>query len=70
MTDDARTLLVFVSSSRSGPSRRMESLLAHLARKERATGLGHGLETPDAPRDGGPFRPEHLPLGWGVASAQ
>ncbi len=28
-------LLVFFSSARSGPSRRMESLLAHIARKER-----------------------------------
>lgn len=35
MTDDARSLLVFFSCSRSGPSRRMESLLAHIARKER-----------------------------------
>jgi thioredoxin-like negative regulator of GroEL len=35
MRDDARPLLVFFSSSRSGPSRRMESLLAHVARKER-----------------------------------
>lgn len=34
--DDARPLLVFFCSQRSGPSRRMESLLAHLARKERA----------------------------------
>src|SRR5438132_14417331 len=33
--NDARPLLVFFSSSRSGPSRRMESLLAHIARKER-----------------------------------
>jgi thioredoxin-like negative regulator of GroEL len=33
--DEARTLLVFFSSARSGPSRRMESLLAHIARKER-----------------------------------
>jgi thioredoxin-like negative regulator of GroEL len=33
--NDARSLLVFFSSSRSGPSRRMESLLAHIARKER-----------------------------------
>jgi thioredoxin-like negative regulator of GroEL len=33
---DARTLLVFFWSERSGPARRMESLLAHLARKERA----------------------------------
>ncbi len=36
MTDDAKPLLVFFRSERSGPSRRMESLLAHLARKERA----------------------------------
>jgi thioredoxin-like negative regulator of GroEL len=35
VTDDARTLLVFFSCARSGPSRRMESLLAHVARKER-----------------------------------
>ena len=35
MNDDARSLLVFFSSPRSGPSRRMESLLAHIARKER-----------------------------------
>lgn len=35
MTDDARPLLVFFWSERSGPARRMESLLAHLARKER-----------------------------------
>jgi thioredoxin-like negative regulator of GroEL len=35
VTDDARPLLVFFYSDRSGPARRMESLLAHLARKER-----------------------------------
>ena len=35
MADDARPLLVFFYSERSGPARRMESLLAHLARKER-----------------------------------
>jgi thioredoxin-like negative regulator of GroEL len=35
VTDDARPLLVFFYSERSGPARRMESLLAHLARKER-----------------------------------
>jgi thioredoxin-like negative regulator of GroEL len=33
--DNTRTLLLFFSSARSGPSRRMESLLAHIARKER-----------------------------------
>ena len=34
-SDDARPLLVFFSSTSSGPSRRMESLVAHIARKER-----------------------------------
>jgi len=33
--DDPTPLLVFFWSERSGPARRMESLLAHLARKER-----------------------------------
>lgn len=32
---DSRPLLVFFSSLRSGPSRRMESLVAHIARRER-----------------------------------
>jgi thioredoxin-like negative regulator of GroEL len=32
---DSRPLLVFFWSERSGPARRMESLLAHLERKER-----------------------------------
>ncbi len=36
MPDDALPLLVFFSHERSGPARRMESLLAHIARKERA----------------------------------
>jgi thioredoxin-like negative regulator of GroEL len=35
VSNDAKPLLVFFSSERSGPARRMESLLAHLARKER-----------------------------------
>jgi thioredoxin-like negative regulator of GroEL len=33
--NDDKPLLVFFTSERSGPARRMESLLAHLARKER-----------------------------------
>ncbi|MGH3104642.1 MAG: thioredoxin family protein [Gaiellaceae bacterium] len=33
--DDVRPLLVFFANERSGPARRMESLLAHVARKER-----------------------------------
>jgi thioredoxin-like negative regulator of GroEL len=35
MPKDTPPLLLFFSSARSGPSRRMESLLAHIARKER-----------------------------------
>jgi len=36
LTPDDRPLLVFFTSRRSGPARRMESLLAHIARKERS----------------------------------
>jgi thioredoxin-like negative regulator of GroEL len=36
LLSDERPLLVFFSSNRSGPARRMESQLAHLARKERS----------------------------------
>jgi thioredoxin-like negative regulator of GroEL len=35
VNNEATPLLVFFWSERSGPARRMESLLAHLARKER-----------------------------------
>jgi thioredoxin 1 len=35
LNDADRPLLVFFWSERSGPARRMESLLAHLERKER-----------------------------------
>lgn len=36
MKFDSRPLLVFFGAAHSGPARRMESLVAHLARKERA----------------------------------
>ena len=36
MALDTRPMLVFFRSERSGPARRMESLLSHLERKERA----------------------------------
>ena len=35
MSEDPRPLLVFFGAAHSGPARRMESLMAHLARKER-----------------------------------
>lgn len=36
MSRDDRPQLVFFTSRRSGPARRMESLIAHIARKERS----------------------------------
>lgn len=36
MPADERPLLLFFSTRRSGPARRMESLLAHLAHRERS----------------------------------
>ena len=36
MGSDPRPLLVFFGAAHSGPARRMESLVAHVARKERA----------------------------------
>jgi thioredoxin-like negative regulator of GroEL len=36
LAEDTRPLLVFFGATHSGPARRMESLMAHLARKERA----------------------------------
>jgi thioredoxin 1 len=36
MRADPRPLLVFFGAAHSGPARRMESLVAHVARKERA----------------------------------
>lgn len=35
MSNDSRPLLVFFGATHSGPTRRMEGLMAHLARKER-----------------------------------
>jgi len=58
---DPRPLLVFFTSARSGPARRMESLVAHIARKERdrlrviqvdvdqRTDLAEKLEVDDVP---------------------
>ena len=37
MSEDSLPLLVFFTSRHSGPARRMESLLAHIARKERGS---------------------------------
>jgi thioredoxin 1 len=44
-----RSLLVFFTSTRSGPARRMESLLSHIARKERATLLVKKVDIEERP---------------------
>jgi len=47
--NDDKPLLVFFTSERSGPARRMESLLAHLARKERTRVRIMRVEIDDQP---------------------
>ena len=44
MNDDARPLLVFFATEQSGPARRMESLLAHLAHAEPLGEVGSRLD--------------------------
>ncbi len=44
-----RPLLVFFTSRRSGPARRMESLLAHIARKERDTLIVKKVDVDERP---------------------
>lgn len=60
MSDD-KPLLVFFTSERSGPARRMESLLAHLARKERTRVRIMRVEVEDQPELAQRFRVEHVP---------
>lgn len=59
--DDAQPLLVFFTSERSGPARRMESLLAHLARKERARLRISRVDVDERPELAAKFRVEEVP---------
>jgi len=59
--DEARPLLVFFCSQRSGPARRMESLLAHLARKERARLRILRVDVDEQPELAERFRVETVP---------
>jgi thioredoxin-like negative regulator of GroEL len=61
VNDDVRPLLVFFTSERSGPARRMESLLAHLARKERARLRTARVDVDAAPELAERFRVESVP---------
>ena len=60
MSDD-KPLLVFFTSERSGPARRMESLLAHLARKERTRVRVMRVEVDDQPELAQRFRVTDVP---------
>lgn len=61
MTEDVRPLLVFFCSERSGPARRMESLLAHLARKERARLRVRIVDVDKSPELAARFKVEVVP---------
>lgn len=54
-------MLVFFCSQRSGPARRMESLLAHLARKERARLRIRRVDVDENPALAERFRIETIP---------
>ena len=61
MRDDSRPLLVFFYSERSGPARRMESLLAHLTRKERERMRFRRVDVDIRPDLAARFRVEEVP---------
>jgi thioredoxin 2 len=53
--------LVFFTSQRSGPARRMESLLAHIARKERGRLRVSKVDVEDRPDLAERFRVKQVP---------
>ena len=61
MSDDDCPVLVFFTSRRSGPARRMESLLAHIARKERGRLRLSKVDIDDHPEIAARFRVEQVP---------
>ena len=61
MTPADRPLLVFFTSQRSGPARRMESLLAHIARKERSRLRVSKVDVDERPDLAQQFRVEQVP---------
>jgi thioredoxin-like negative regulator of GroEL len=61
VTPDDRPLLVFFTSRRSGPARRMESLLAHIARKERSRLRVNKVDVDERPDLAERFRVQQVP---------
>ena len=60
MSDD-KPLLVFFTSERSGPARRMESLLAHIERRERGQLSVYRVDVEEHPEIAERFRVEEVP---------
>jgi thioredoxin 1 len=58
---EGRPMLVFFTSRRSGPARRMESLLAHVARKERETLSVKRVDVDERPDLAKQFRVDEVP---------
>jgi thioredoxin 1 len=54
-------MLIFFTSHRSGPARRMESLLAHIARKERETLAVKRVDVDERPDLAERFRVAEVP---------
>jgi thioredoxin-like negative regulator of GroEL len=61
VSDEVKPLLVFFCSERSGPARRMESLLAHLARKERERLVVKRVDVEERPELAERFAIEEVP---------
>jgi thioredoxin-like negative regulator of GroEL len=61
MKQDPRPLLVFFGATHSGPARRMESLMAHLARKERARLRVTSIDVNEQPELAERFRVSTVP---------
>ena len=61
MTPDHLPQLVFFTSHRSGPARRMESLLAHIARKERGRLRVSKVDVDERPDLAQRFRVDQVP---------
>lgn len=61
MKADARPVLVFFGAAHSGPARRMESLVAHLARKERGRLRVTQVDVDEQPELAEHFKVETVP---------
>jgi thioredoxin-like negative regulator of GroEL len=61
LAEDPRPLLVFFGAAHSGPARRMESLMAHLARKERARLRVTKVDVDERPELAERFRVDTVP---------